>query len=110
MSSDRQTETELLKTILKPLLEDFEYWFANSRSLLETERLPFFSEPEQSELLNRVRQIQQEVKVAQMLFDATNEEVGIDFQTLLPWHQLVAECWDMARRWRELNHDRQDQL
>ncbi|MBE9106520.1 DUF2605 family protein, partial [Nostoc cf. edaphicum LEGE 07299] len=33
--------TELLKTVLDPLLEDFQHWFTRSRHLLETEELSF---------------------------------------------------------------------
>jgi hypothetical protein len=103
MPSDRETETELLKTVLEPLLEDFQYWFASSRSILETERLPFLTETEQAEFLAKIKHNQQEVKVAQMLFEATEKTVGIDFQMLLPWHQLVTECWDVARKYRQLD-------
>ncbi|EHJ13387.1 DUF2605 family protein, partial [Crocosphaera watsonii] len=35
MSHNNLTEQELLKTILEPLLEDFQYWFSRSRHLLE---------------------------------------------------------------------------
>ena len=45
--------TELLKTVLEPLLEDFQYWFTQSRQLLETEQLSFMSDQEQSDLLLR---------------------------------------------------------
>ncbi|MCP2730827.1 DUF2605 family protein [Limnofasciculus baicalensis] len=29
-------------------------------------------------------------------------QVGIEPATLLPWHRLVAECWEVSRRWRSL--------
>ncbi|MBE9166105.1 DUF2605 domain-containing protein [Pleurocapsales cyanobacterium LEGE 06147] len=104
MSPKQPTEKELLKTVLEPLLKDFQYWFARSRSLLESEKLSFFSAQEQAELLERVKKSQQEVKTAQMLFKAMNGEAGIESRLLVPWHQLVAECGDVARRWRELNN------
>ena len=91
-------EPELLKTVLQPLLEDFKYWFA--RSLLETERISFLGTEKQSDLLERVRRAQQEVNSAQMLFQATDGKVGIDMAALMPWHQLVAECWKVAMRFR----------
>jgi hypothetical protein len=96
------SEQELLKTVLEPLLEDFQYWFARSRSLLESERLSFFSVEEQNRLLERLKQSQQEVSTAQMLFKATEGKVGIESRMLVPWHHLVAECWDVARKWREI--------
>jgi hypothetical protein len=105
MSSKQPTEKELLKAVLEPLLEDFQYWFARSHSLLESERLSFLSLQEQAELLERVKKTQQEVSAAQIIFKATNGEAGIDSSILLPWHQLVAECWNVAKRWRELNNN-----
>ena len=93
-------EPELLKALLQPLLEDFQYWFGRSRSFLENERLSFLSNEQQSQLLERVKQAQQEVSTAQMLFKATGGQVGIDMATLMPWHQLVTECWKVAMRFR----------
>ena len=101
MSTDRPTEKELLKTVLEPLLEDFQYWFERSRSLLESERMSFFSDEEQAQLLARIVRSQQEVQTAKMLFEATDGSAGIDSKMLLPWHQLVAECWNVARKRRE---------
>lgn len=101
MSIEQPTERELLKTVLEPLLEDFQYWFGRSRTLLESEQMFFFTTQEQSELLARIVHSQQEVQTAQMLFKATEGLAGIDSKMLLPWHQLVAECWDVARRLRE---------
>ncbi|MGK7937681.1 MAG: DUF2605 domain-containing protein [Xenococcaceae cyanobacterium] len=104
MSSKRPSEKEILSTVLKPLLEDFQYWFERSTSLLESEDLPFFSTDEQAELLARIKKAQLEVGTAQMLFKATDGEVGIESKMLVPWHRLVAECWDVARKWRELKN------
>lgn len=92
---------ELLKTVLEPLLEDFQYWFARSRELLETEQLSFMSQEEQFDLLVRVKQAQNEVNTAKMMFSATDGQVGIDMNTLMPWHQLVTECWDASMRFRQ---------
>jgi hypothetical protein len=39
---------------------------------------------------------------AQMLFQATSCQVGIEPATLLPWHRLLSECWQVSRRWRSL--------
>ena len=100
MSADKSTEQELLKTILEPLLADFQYWFEKSRSLLESERLSFLTFQEQEQLLAKVKRYQQEVNTAQMLFQATGGQAGIDTAILMPWHQLVAECWQVAMRHR----------
>lgn len=93
-------EPELLKTVLQPLLEDFQYWFGRSRDLLERERFSFMSQPEQSDLLARVKHAQQEVNTAKMMFTVTGSQVGIDMATLMPWHQLVTECWKVSMRFR----------
>lgn len=102
MSHSQPYEPELLKTILEPLLKDFQYWFSRSRSLLETEDLSFLSELEKSDLLARVKLAQQEVSTAQMLLEATGSQVGIETATLIPWHRLVHECWQVGMRWRSL--------
>ena len=108
MFPQQPQEQDVLKTVLEPLLEDFQYWFASTRTLLESERLSFYSESEQAELLEKIKYSQQKITTAQMLFKATEGQAGIDFKTLLPLHQLVTECWDVARKWRQFkNQDRQ---
>ncbi|MGV2828456.1 DUF2605 domain-containing protein [Myxosarcina sp. GI1(2024)] len=107
MPSEQPTEKELLKSVLEPLLEDFQYWFGRSRSLLESERLAFLSVEEQAQFLRRIARSQQEVGTAQILFKATNGEAGIDSNMLPPWHQLVVECWGLAKKRREMKPDEQ---
>jgi hypothetical protein len=102
MHQSQPSAQELLKTVLEPLLEDFQDWFSRSRTLLETETITFLSQEQQSDLLERVKQAQQEVSTAQMLFRATNSQVGVETTTLVPWHQLVSECWQVGMRWRAL--------
>ena len=102
MFPSQPAENELLKTILEPLLEDFTYWFSRSRLLLESERLSFLSLEEQNDLLARVKNAQQEVATAHLLFKTTGGQVGIAAKMLLPWHQLVAECWGVSSRRRRL--------
>jgi hypothetical protein len=106
MLNSNVPEPELLEKVLQPLLEDFKYWFARSRSLLETEQISFLGTEQQSDLLARVKQAQQEVSTAQMLFHATSAQVGIDMATLMPWHQLVTECWKVAMRFRTEQSDK----
>ena len=101
MSPKQPQEKEILETILEPLLEDIQYWFDRSHSLLESEIMPFLSQSEQAQLLKKIELYQQEVSTAQMLFQATNKQVGVSPQTLFEWHQLVAECWALAKRWRQ---------
>ena len=101
MQNSNLPGNQLLKTVLEPLLEDFEYWFGRSRQMLETEQLSFMSYQEQSDLLLRVKQAQAELNSVKMLFAATDGQVGIEMTTLIPWHQLVRECWGVARRSRQ---------
>ncbi|ACK69825.1 conserved hypothetical protein [Gloeothece citriformis PCC 7424] len=105
MSNSQPSERELLNTVLKPLLEDFQYWFSRACTLLEKEPLSFLSPEEQSNLLQRVKQAQQEVTAAQMIFQATDGQAGIEASMLVPWHKLVAECWQVSMRLRSLKQE-----
>ncbi len=109
MRDSNLPEPELLKTVLQPLLEDFEYWFARSRTLLETEQLPFLDEQDQSDLLARVKLAADEVQAAKMLFKVAEGKVGIEMATLMPWHQLVTECWNVSMRFRSRQNASQEQ-
>ncbi|MBO0347572.1 DUF2605 domain-containing protein [Phormidium pseudopriestleyi FRX01] len=96
-------EPNLLKTLLEPLLEDFQYWFARSRKLLENEEISFLGKEGQSELLARVQYAQKEVTTAQMLLRATEGQVGVEMEVLMPWHKLLTECWQVSMRFRMEN-------
>jgi hypothetical protein len=63
--------------------------------------MPFFSQEEQTNLLGRVIQAEQEVLSAKMLFEAMDEQVGVDMAMLMVWHQLVTECWQVSTRLRK---------
>ena len=110
MPHSQPTEKELLKAVLEPLLEDFQYWFSRSRSLLESEEISFYSPEEQAQLLEQVKEAQKQVSTAQMLFKATGGQAGIDTATLVPWHQLVTRCWQVAMRWRSLKQEQDTAL
>jgi hypothetical protein len=94
-------EPELLKVVLQPLLEDFQYWFDRTQSLLKTERMDFLSPNQQSELLQRIERTQQEVGVAKSLLLATDGQAGVETAVLVPWHQLVLECWQIGMAYRK---------
>ncbi len=100
MFSSNPSESELLKDLLEPLLDDFQYWFGRSRSLLEGQKIHFLTVNQQSYLLDRVKQAQQEVTTTQLLVRATGGQVGIESKILMPWHNLVTECWQVAIRSR----------
>ncbi|NEP78470.1 MAG: DUF2605 domain-containing protein [Okeania sp. SIO3C4] len=106
MINPKLPEPDLLKAVLQPLLEDFQYWFERSRQLLEREKIPFLSSTEQFDLLNRVKQAQQEVSTAQTLFHATEGRVGVETTVLMPWHHLLTECWQVSMRFRKEQQSR----
>ncbi|MDY7020596.1 MAG: DUF2605 domain-containing protein [Cyanobacteriota bacterium] len=100
MLSPNLPEPELLKTILLPLLEDFQYWFGRSCNLLETEDLSFLNQEEQAQMLDRIKQAQKEVAATKTLFEATDGRVGVEMPILLSWHKLLTECWQTSTRFR----------
>lgn len=100
MPNPNSSESDLLKALLEPLLEDFQYWFQRSRSLLEAHTIDFLEPNAQADLLDRVIQAQQEVSTAQMLLNATDGQVGVEASIMVPWHNLVAECWKVGMRYR----------
>jgi hypothetical protein len=101
MSKSHSSEQELLQNILQPLLTDFEYWFSRSIELLNGDRISFLSPLVQADLLDRVKQAQSEVSVAQMLFRAVDGKVGVEPSQMLGWHQLVTECWQVSMQLRQ---------
>ena len=98
--SSFQSQSALLKTVLQPLLEDFQYWFDKGRSLLETHRLDFLSAEQQADLLDRIKQAEQELAASQALFSATEGQIGVDAAVMVRWHRLVTECWQAGRQFR----------
>lgn len=93
-------DPELLKTLLEPLLEDFQYWLSRAKTLLSTENVSFLSTEAHSDLLARVEHALQEVNAAQSLFQATGCQVGVDGGVIMGWHALVAECWQIMIQYR----------
>ncbi|MBD2185273.1 DUF2605 domain-containing protein [Planktothrix sp. FACHB-1355] len=109
MLNSNLPEPELLKTLLQPLLEDFQYWFGRSRDLLETEEIAFLSREQQSDLLERVKNAQNEVSTVHMLYKATGGQAGVETATLMPWHRLLMECWQVGMRFRMEQSTKQKQ-
>ncbi len=100
MFNSNLPESDLLKTVLEPLLEDFQYWFGRSRTLFESETIPFLKDEQQADLLMRVTQAQKEVSTTQTLLKLTGGQVGVETSMLMTWHQLVTECWQVRMRLR----------
>lgn len=96
-------QAELLQTILKPLLDDFTYWFERSTHLLTSQTIPHLTTDEQADLLARVSQAHQEVIATQVLFNSMGGEVGVGMDVVNQWHQLVAECWTVSIAYHRTN-------
>jgi hypothetical protein len=94
------SDPNLLRQVLLPLLEDFQYWFEGSRSFLEAEPLGFMDTEAQQQMLDLVIKAQQEVNVVQSLLGATDGQAGVDLSLLMTWHHLVLECWGLRRQQR----------
>jgi len=101
MNQPMPSDSQVLKYILEPLLEDFRYWFERSLALLETERINFMTEVEQNSLINRVKEALQAVQVATMLYKITGEQAGIEVTAMMPWHNLLMECRAVGMRFRQ---------
>ncbi|NKB17063.1 MAG: DUF2605 domain-containing protein [Pseudanabaena sp. CRU_2_10] len=101
MSNPSSPETELLQSILEPLLEDVRYWLGRSLDLFESQRLDFISETEQSNLVARVKNALKEVEAAKMLYEVTSKQVGIEISAMMPWHNLLLECQSIGMRYHQ---------
>lgn len=98
----------MLKAILGPLLDDFSFWFGRSLEALEKEQVTFMSVAEQENLMQRIRAAQSEVSTAKLMFEATDGGAGVEMEVIAPWHRLVAECWGVAQKNRQLKNQAQD--
>lgn len=101
MNPPNPTDAELLKNLLEPLLEDFDYWFGKAQTWLETEKIDFLGAEKQAELLSKVQAAIEEVKIAKQLFQITNGQAGVQMEVLMPWHKLLTECWQVRIRFRQ---------
>jgi hypothetical protein len=101
MMSPPPSDPELLKLVLEPLLEDFQYWFERSHTLLSTHTIDFLTPDQQTAFVDRLGHSQQEVSTMQMLLKATAGQAGVDPALIGQWHQLLMECWSIAMRFRQ---------
>ncbi|MFK8181763.1 MAG: DUF2605 domain-containing protein [Phormidesmis sp.] len=91
-------DANLLKTVLPPLLDDFQHWFGLTVKRLESTQASFLTVEQQQDLLERVQTAKQQVSAAQVLSAATDSKAGIDMPVVMKWHKLVHECWGVAIR------------
>lgn len=101
MTNPAFPDSEVLKNILEPLLEDFVYWFGRSLALLEKEEINFMTEPQKNDLIARVTDALQGVKTAKMMYKLSGEQVGVEVQAMMPWHNLLMECQAVGMKFRQ---------
>ena len=82
-------------------MEDFQYWFERSQTLLETETIHFLGAEKQAEMLLEVKTAHEQVNIAKQLFLATDGQAGVQMEVILPWHQLLTKCWQVSMRFRK---------
>lgn len=101
MTDSAFQDSEVLKYILEPLLEDFDYWFGRSLLLLEEEEINFLTESQKTDLISRVTNTLQAVKTAKMMYKLSGEQVGVEVQAMMPWHNLLMECQAVGMKFRQ---------
>ncbi|MEO0853020.1 MAG: DUF2605 domain-containing protein [Cyanobacteria bacterium J06648_11] len=94
---------DLLKEILGPLLDDFKYWFARSVKLLERDDLEFIDSGDRTMLLEQVRQARSELQSAELLYNLSDNKVGVDPKLVAKWHRLLMRCAEVGYRYRQLH-------
>lgn len=90
----------LLKSILPPLLDDFQHWFSRTLTMLDTREISFLSDAEKQDLKARVQAAQKQVGASKALTRLTESQAGIEMPVVMAWHKLVHECWGVALRLR----------
>ena len=102
-------DANLMKTILPPLLEDFQHWFASTLEMMATRDVSFLTAEQQQNLLSRVQLAQKQVSASQVLSSATDSQAGIEMPVVMAWHKLVHECWGVALRSRREEKAKREQ-
>ena len=98
--NDIPDDPNLLKTVLPPLLDDFQHWFSRTLALLDSTQASFMSPEQQQNLYERVTHAKQQVSAAQAIASATDSQAVIEMPVVMGWHKLVHECWGVAIRIR----------
>jgi hypothetical protein len=91
----------LMKSVLPPLLEDFQHWFGRTLDLMETRNVGFLNAEQQQDLIERLRRAQKQVSASQALAAVTEGQATIEMPLVMSWNKLVHECWGVAMRSRQ---------
>ncbi|MGF1458035.1 MAG: DUF2605 domain-containing protein [Leptolyngbyaceae cyanobacterium] len=100
---DNSSEKPFMQTVLEPLLDDFDYWFSETQSLLESSKADCLAESDREDLLQELTETQQAVATARTLMLATDGNAGVDTAVVGQWHKLVNKCWQTSRYIRQQN-------
>lgn len=103
LPDDLPDDANLMKTILPPLLADFQHWFASTVGMMTTKDMSFLTAEQQEDLLSRVLVAQKQVSASQVLSSATDGQAGIEMPVITAWHKLVHECWGVSLRLHQEN-------
>jgi len=101
--SANQPDKPLVQEILEPLLDDFNYWFDETASLLQSPKADCLAEGDRQRLTHELDEAQQAVATARSLLLATAGQVGVDMAVVGQWHRLVSQCWQTSRYIRQQN-------
>ncbi|MEM6837170.1 MAG: DUF2605 domain-containing protein [Cyanobacteria bacterium P01_C01_bin.120] len=103
-SADRP-EKPVVQAILEPLLDDFQYWFGETKQLLNSPKADCLAKRDRQDLVEELTEAEQSVGTAKTLMLATGGKAGVELSVVTQWHQLVAKCWQTSRYIRQQNSD-----
>lgn len=101
IENSSHSDQPLLQTILEPLLDDFQYWFDQSRTLLTSSKSDCLETEYRQALLNQLATADKEIITARTLLMATNGQAGVETSMVMGWHGLVAQCWQASQQVRQ---------
>ncbi|MEO1181368.1 MAG: DUF2605 domain-containing protein [Cyanobacteria bacterium J06636_28] len=96
-----EADTPLVQSVLEPLLNDFQYWFSESKTLLTSPKADCLDAEQRQSLIDQVEATQQAVNTARTLLLATDGQAGVEPSLVMTWHQLVLRCWQAAQQIRQ---------
>jgi len=98
-----QPDKPIVQEILEPLLDDFQYWFGETKSLLNSPKADCLAAGDRQSLTQELNEAQQAVATARTLMLATEGRAGVDMAVVGQWHRLVSKCWQTSRYIRQQN-------
>ncbi|MGF1522483.1 MAG: DUF2605 domain-containing protein [Leptolyngbyaceae cyanobacterium] len=99
--SPRQPDTPLVQSVLEPLLNDFQYWFSESKTLLTSPQADCLEAKQRQSLIGQIEVAQREVATARTLLLTTDGQAGVETSIVMNWHQLVLQCWQASKQIRQ---------